>query len=80
LIELSDRINSNTIIDERIQRLLNAETHHLQAVLERLAAIINFLSQQYLAFRGSSDILHENNNGNYLKLVEPFAKFHSVTA
>jgi hypothetical protein len=65
LIELSDRLNSNTTIDERIQRLLNAETRHWQAVLERLVAIIQFLGQQCLALRRSSDILHEENNGNY---------------
>jgi hypothetical protein len=49
-------------------------------VLECLVAIIQFLGQQCLAFRGSSDILHEENNGNYLKLVERFAKFDSVMA
>jgi hypothetical protein len=48
---------------------MNAETCHWQAVLERLVAIIQFLGQQCLAFRGSSDILHEENNGNYLKLL-----------
>jgi hypothetical protein len=80
LVELSDRLNSNTTIDERIQRLLNAETRHWQAMLERLVAIIQFLGQQYLSFRGSSDILHEENNGNYSKLVERFAKFDSFMA
>jgi hypothetical protein len=73
-IELSDRLNSNTTVDERNQRSLNAETCHWQAVLERLVAIVQFLGQQCLAFRGSSDILHEENNGNYLKLVELFCK------
>jgi hypothetical protein len=66
LVKLSDRLNSNTTIDGRIQRLLNAETRHWLAVLERLVAIIQFLGQQCLALRGSSDILHEENNGNYL--------------
>jgi hypothetical protein len=51
-----------------------------QAVLERLVAIIHFLGQQCLAFRGSSDILHEGNNGKYIKLVERFTKFDSVMA
>jgi hypothetical protein len=49
-------------------------------VLEHPVATIQFLGQQYLAFRGSSDILHEDNNGNYLKLVEHFKKFDSVMA
>jgi hypothetical protein len=79
-IELSDRLKSNTTIDERNQDLLNAEIRHWQAVLERLVTIIRFLGQQCLALRGSSDILHEENNGNYSKLVERFAKFDSVMA
>jgi hypothetical protein len=49
-------------------------------VLERLVAIIQFLGQQYLAFSGFTDALHEENNGNYLKLVELFAKFDSFMA
>jgi hypothetical protein len=49
-------------------------------VLERLVAIIHFLGQQCLALRVSSDILHEENNGNYSELVERFAKFDSVMA
>jgi hypothetical protein len=47
-------------------------------VLECLVAIIQFLGQQCLAFMGSSDILHKDNKGNYLKLVELFANFDSV--
>jgi hypothetical protein len=49
-------------------------------VLERLVTIIQFLGQQCLTFRGSSVIIHEEKNGNYLNLVERFAKFHSVMA
>jgi hypothetical protein len=59
---------------------VNAETRHWQAVLERLVAIIQFFGQQCLAFMWSSDILHEENNGNYFKLVTIFAKFDSVMA
>jgi hypothetical protein len=79
-LDRSDRLNGNTTIDERNRSLLNVETRHWQAVLERLVAIIQFLCRQFLALGGSSDILHEENNGNYLKLVELFAKFDSVMA
>jgi hypothetical protein len=49
-------------------------------VLELLVAIIQFFGQQCLALRGSSDVPHEENNGNNLKLVERFVKFDSVLA
>jgi hypothetical protein len=49
-------------------------------VLERLVAIIQFLGNQCLAFRGSSDVVHKEINGNYLKLVQLFEKFDLVMA
>lgn len=68
-IELSIRLRSGVTIDAVQQRQLNSEILRWQAVLEHLLAIINFLAKQCLAFRGSSDILYENSNGNFLKLV-----------
>uniref|UniRef100_A0A8C3HBI5 TTF-type domain-containing protein n=1 Tax=Chrysemys picta bellii TaxID=8478 RepID=A0A8C3HBI5_CHRPI len=79
-IELSNRLRTGTTIDAVQQRQLNSEILRWQAVLERLLAIINFLAEQCLAFRGASDILYENNNGNFLKLVELLAKFDNVMA
>jgi hypothetical protein len=48
-------------------------------VLEHLVGTIQFLGQQCLAFRGSSDVLREDN-GHYVKLAKLFADIDSVTA
>ncbi|CAI6358832.1 unnamed protein product [Macrosiphum euphorbiae] len=77
-MELSARLNSNQTIDAAHQRVLNNETRHWQNVLERLMAIVEFLGKQCLPFRGTNDILYENNNGNFLGLVQLLAKFDSV--
>jgi|UniRef100_A0A2S2R6M3 hypothetical protein len=77
-MELSARLNSNQTIDPAHQRVLNNETRHWQNVLERLMAIIEFLGKQCLPLRGTNDILYENNNGNFLGLVQLLAKFDSV--
>ncbi|KAF0769725.1 Uncharacterized protein FWK35_00022169 [Aphis craccivora] len=77
-IELSARLNSNQTIDAAHQRVLNNETRHWQNVLESLMAIIEFLGKQCLPFRGTNDVLYENNNGNFLGLVQLLAKFDSV--
>ncbi|XP_022180482.1 uncharacterized protein LOC111040778 [Myzus persicae] len=77
-MEQSARLNSNQTIHAAHQRVLNNETRHWQNVLERLMAIIEFLGKQCLPFRGTNDVLYENNNGNFLGLVQLLAKFDSV--
>nr|CAI5825590.1 unnamed protein product [Callosobruchus analis] len=47
-------------------------------VLERIIAVIKFLSHQCLAFRGSSKTLYEQDNGNFLKAIEMMPTFDSV--
>ncbi|XP_065667807.1 zinc finger MYM-type protein 1-like [Hydra vulgaris] len=71
---------TNKTIDASQQQLLSAEIQRWQLVLERLFAIVIFLGEQYLAFRGNSDVLHEKSNGNFLKLVELPAQFDAVMA
>lgn len=48
--------------------------------MEGLLTIIMFLGEQCLAFRGSSDVLFQQNNGNFLKTVEFLAKFDNIMA
>lgn len=77
-VELSIRLGSGSTIDENTQRILNTETRHWKNVIERIIAIVQFLAQQCLPFRGDSDKLFEHNNGNFLKLVELFGRFDLV--
>ncbi|XP_035205005.1 zinc finger MYM-type protein 1-like [Stegodyphus dumicola] len=49
-----------------------------QIGLGRLIEITKFLGSQNLAFRGSSDVLYQKDNGHFFKLVELFAKFDPV--
>uniref|UniRef100_H2ZZP6 Uncharacterized protein n=1 Tax=Latimeria chalumnae TaxID=7897 RepID=H2ZZP6_LATCH len=76
--ELETRLNTNTTIDDKNQRIIKAETQHWQNVLERLIALIRVLGTQNIALRGTSDKLFEPNNGNFLKFVELMGMFDSV--
>ena len=49
-----------------------------RSVVERIIHIIQYLSRQCLAFRGSSKNLFQNDNGNFLKWIETIAKFDPI--
>ncbi|KAK0145737.1 Zinc finger MYM-type protein 1 [Merluccius polli] len=58
---------------------MEAEKKRRQDVLKRLFSITLSLATRNLAFRGSSQSLYEQDNGNFLKEVELLAEFDSVT-
>lgn len=72
------RLTKNEFVDKELQQEIELEKSHWRAVLERLLAIVHFLASRNLAFRGSSDRLSDSHNGNFLGLVELFAKFEPV--
>lgn len=66
---------SGTTIDSHQQAELESERQRWHDVLTRILDCVMFLALQNLAFRGSVDRLYEENNGNFLKLVEFLAKY-----
>lgn len=54
------------------------EPNYWRAVLERLMSITLFLSKYNLGFRGTSDRLMSNNNGNFLGLVELLSQYDPI--
>lgn len=73
--ELEIQLRTDSTIDKQSLRLYEAEIKHWKSVIERIIAVIQFLGQQCLTFRGSSETLYDNNNGNFLKLIELLGKF-----
>lgn len=69
---------SNALIDKNFEKLLEAETEHWRKVLKHLITLVQFLTTQNLAFRGTSDKLYEADNGNFLKLVEHVPEIDAV--
>lgn len=78
LLDLSNRFNKNQIIDSETQNVINRETKYWQSVIERIFYVIQFLGEQNLAFRGSSNKLFEKSNGNFLKCIEMISKFDPI--
>ncbi len=74
-LEMRRRLQGSKTFDDLAQREINRERAHWQAVLTRILASVQYLSQNTLAFRGTNAKLYEPNNGNFLGLIEIIAKF-----
>ncbi|XP_025425994.1 zinc finger MYM-type protein 1-like [Sipha flava] len=77
-IEFSSRLKDKKTIDDSNQRIFESEKKYWNAVLQRIVSVIQLLGQQNLAFRGSSDQLYKQNNGNFLKIIELMALYDPI--
>jgi hypothetical protein len=72
------RFAKNQTIDKVAQRELEKEKDHWRKVLFRIILIVKFLAKHNLAFRGTNSKLYQDNNGNFLGMVEMMDEFDSV--
>ncbi|XP_050792381.1 zinc finger MYM-type protein 1-like [Gopherus flavomarginatus] len=72
------RLSNGEIVNRRWLVLLESEKQHWRRVLEHLLSIVEYLSTNNLAFRGSIEKLFQPQNGNFLGLVQLLGKFDTV--
>ena len=75
---LEIRLFSHTTIDEANERLILSEKERWWSVYHCLLAIVQYLAENNLTFRGSFDQICQPQNGNFLGMVELIAKFDPV--
>ncbi|XP_030068040.1 uncharacterized protein LOC115476054 [Microcaecilia unicolor] len=72
------RLSAEETIDKVQQKLMNKEKKRWHQVMERLVALVQFLSERNLAFCGSVEQLGSSHNGNFLGFIELLGKFDPV--
>ncbi|XP_020240895.1 zinc finger MYM-type protein 1-like [Asparagus officinalis] len=77
-IELETRLRQNVTIDKSVEEQINKEREHWRKVLLRVVAVVKTLAKNSLAFRGDNEKLYEENNGNFLSIIEMIAEFDPI--
>ena len=77
-IGLEMRLLKNKTIDKNVQDQINREKDHWKRVLLRIINVVKNLGKNNLAFRGQNEKIYQENNENFLSLIEMIAEFDSV--
>lgn len=76
--ELQRRLSAEETIDKIKQKHIDLEKKWCSQVFVRLVAVVQFLSEHYLAFRSSVETLGNSHNGNFLGILELLGKFDHI--
>ena len=68
----------NETIAKNIQEKINKEKDHWKKVLLRIIVVVKNLGENNLAFWGKNEKIYEENNGNFLSLIEMIVEFDLV--
>lgn len=67
-------------IDSQLHTQYGKECEYWRNVLRRVVAVLKFLAQRGLAYRGENEIIGSPQNGNFLGCIELLAEFDPFLA
>jgi hypothetical protein len=77
-LQFEKSLKTSSTVEDKLDTQIQAEKKTWRDILERVLAIIDYLSAHNLAFRGHREYLNENHSGNFLGLVKLLARFDPV--
>ena len=73
--DLELRLSKNRTIDRDVQEKINREKKYWRNVLKRIIVVVKALAKNSLAFHGHNEKIYQENNENFLCLVEMIVGF-----
>ena len=77
-VELERRLQKKMTIDKALQDQIKKDREHWRQVFVIIVSVVSFLCKNNLAFRGSTEKIYEENNGNFLGIIEMIAEFDLI--
>jgi hypothetical protein len=76
--EVRVRLSKKETIDKELQQEIEREKIRWRHVLIRIIAAVKFCAKHNLSFRGKNEKLYQDNNGNFLGVIEMMGEFDPV--
>lgn len=80
MLTLMQRMSGSGAIDSALIKQTSDAREYWKDVLRRVVAVIKFLGERGLAFRGNDELIGSPNNGNYLGILELISQFDPFLA
>ncbi|KAL7400230.1 hypothetical protein ABVT39_008832 [Epinephelus coioides] len=80
MLTLMQRMSGTGAIDSALRKQTSDAREYWRGVLRRVVAVIKFLGERGLAFRGNDELLGSPHNGNYLGILELISQFDPFLA
>jgi len=75
VLDACTRRSELACIDKALEQQIRDEKQYWKNVLRRVVAVIKFLAQRGMPFRGDDELIGSVHNGNFLGLMELLAQF-----
>ena len=80
MLTLMQRMSGTGAIDSALRKQTLDAREYWRDVLRRVVAVIKFLGERGLAFRGNDELFGSPHNGNYLGILELISQFDPFLA
>ena len=77
---LEKNTKSSCGVDDHLYQSIKDETKYWRQVLQRILDVTLFISERGLAFRGSSALIGDSDNGNFLGILELLGRYDPIMA